>query len=242
MTYQKNDPHTIQDMFGTIAATYDKTNAVLSFGLHKKWNNALVNTVIKDHQPNALLDLCAGTGDITFLMLTQCHQLPNHLYMLDFCPEMLQCAEQKAQKLSLQTQRTLTYIQADAQEIPLPDSSVDTATVAYGIRNVQNPKKCFSEVYRVLSPGGTFGILELTRPSNPLLSLGHSVYLRCFLPLIGACLSSNKDAYQYLCNSIHTFVNPSDLEHMLRDVGFEQVKKEPLSGGIATILFAKKPA
>lgn len=238
--YQKNNPSTIQTMFGSIADSYDRTNAVLSFGLHKKWNSKLVCTLLADRQAQSLLDLCGGTGEITFSFLRHSKQVPSKIYLLDFCKEMLKCAEEKALLQPADVQQSLEYIHADAQEIPLPDQSVDCTTIAYGIRNVQDPKKCLAEVYRVLRSGGTLGILELTRPSNPILRFGHSLYLRGFLPIAGWCLTSNREAYKYLCNSIQVFINPSDLEGMLTEVGFNQVTRIPLSGGIATILFAKK--
>jgi demethylmenaquinone methyltransferase/2-methoxy-6-polyprenyl-1,4-benzoquinol methylase len=240
--YQKNNPETIQKMFGSIAASYDKTNEILSFGLHKKWNRTLVKTIIKEQQVDDLLDLCGGTGEITFAFLQHCKKTPANLYLLDFCEEMLQRAQCKAKRLPLNIQKNLSYIKADAQNIPLLDASVDAATVAYGIRNVQDPLKCIQEVYRVLRPGGSFGILELTRPTNPILNFGHRAYLNCFMPIAGWCVTANRDAYQYLCNSIQSFIEPDKLEKMLADSKFTEIKRIPLSGGIATILFAKKPA
>lgn len=240
--YQKNDPSTIQKMFGSIAASYDRTNEILSFGLHKKWNRTLVKTLLNESKPESFLDLCGGTGEISFALLQQSpKKMPSHIFLLDFCEEMLLRAQMKAQRLPTELQNSFTYIQADAQKIPLHPASVDSVAVAYGIRNIQDPLKCIQEVFRVLKPGGTFGILELTRPTNPLLNLGHRTYLRCFLPAAGWCITANREAYQYLCNSIQSFVEPTLLEKMLTEAHFCQIKRISLSGGIATILFAKKP-
>jgi demethylmenaquinone methyltransferase/2-methoxy-6-polyprenyl-1,4-benzoquinol methylase len=238
--YNKNDPKSIQEMFGTIAKQYDRTNAVLSFQLHRRWNRALVSSVIREGETQeVLLDLCSGTGEIAFLAMKLCRGL-SKIYLVDFCEEMLDCARQKAEKIQVDKQR-LDYIKADVQEIPLLSSSVDTATIAYGIRNVKEPEKCFGQVFRTLKPGGRFGILELTEPANPLLRWGHSFYLKAILPILGKCLASNEKAYQYLCNSIHSFVKPAELQQLLTEAGFKEIAIIPLNGGIATIITAQKP-
>ena len=240
--YNKKQPETIQAMFGSIAKSYDRTNAALSFFLHRYWNKRLVREVVngaKAH-PTTLLDLCSGTGDISFSFLQQTTRNTN-VYLLDFCEEMLECAKQKALNSQWKHSPNLTFIQADAQKIPLPNACVDSVTIAYGIRNVTNPEKCVRDVLRVLRPGGTFGILELTQPTQPVLRLGHKIYLQHVMPVLGKCFTANQQAYEYLCNSIKTFVLPKDLEHMLIRSGFVETKRIPLSGGIATILTGKKP-
>lgn len=237
-SYNKNDPKTIQSMFSSIAKSYDKTNAVLSFQMHKHWNQNLVRLILSQ-QPEILLDLCCGTGEITYAYLSQARS-PCQVYLLDFCQEMLVCAEEKAKKLSINPLNQLSFIQADAQVIPLPSNSISCTTIAYGIRNVKDPSKCIREVFRVLKPGGTLGILELTQPTNPFLRMGHYIYLRTLLPLLGWCMTANQSAYQYLSSSIHTFVEPKILEKTIIEAGFTNTECISLSGGIATILFAKK--
>lgn len=242
--YNKNDPATIQEMFNSIAENYDKTNAILSFQMHKRWNQALIREVLMSKQPDCLLDLCCGTGAIAFEYLKQTKarsnlHAPSQIYMLDFSEEMLAYAKKKADAQKL-NQFNLSYLQADAQCIPLPDSCINCATIAYGIRNVKQPKKCLEEVYRVLKTGGSFGILELTQPSNSVLRLGHGIYLRSVLPIMGKIFTSNEEAYQYLCNSINSFIKPEILSHFMKEVGFRDVQNIPLMGGIATILIGTK--
>lgn len=235
--YRKDEPHTIQAMFGSIATQYDKTNAILSFQLHRRWNRRLVQTVITD-KPESILDLCAGTGEIAFEALQACETL-KHAYLLDFCPEMLECAKYKADSLAL-ADRDIQYITGDAQTIALQNSSVDCITIAYGIRNVKEPALCIHDAYRVLKPGGKFGILELTEPSNFLLRKGHLFYLQTILPRLGKFITNNEAAYQYLCNSIQLFIKPLTIQKMLHASGFYNVKTIPLMGGIATIMVGQK--
>lgn len=239
LTYRKDNPTSIQNMFGSIAKKYDRTNAILSLQMHRYWNSQLIHQVTDAHNPESMLDLCAGTGEIAFSYLKKSKQ-PKKIYLLDFCEEMLQCARLKGQSDAFSPHK-ISYIQADAQSIPLDSESVHSATVAYGIRNIQNPKKCIDEVYRVLKPGGAFGILELTQPKNPILKFGHQAYLKGILPLVGRLITSNKQAYEYLCNSINAFVKPDVLEAFLKESGFIQTMKKPLAGGIATIIYGKKP-
>lgn len=229
--YQQSQPESIQTMFATIAKNYDKTNRLMSLGLYQRWNRALLREI---GSAKTLLDLCAGTGDISLAFLKK--HPTSQAILLDFCPEMLQIAEQKGKPYAHQFHTVV----ADAQKIPLSDGSVDAVTISYGIRNVKNPLLAFQECYRVLQPGGVLGILELTRPSNPLLHLGHSLYLRTCLPLIGKLGSNNKKAYSYLASSISKFASPYQLSLQLEQVGFENVRKISLMGGASTILLAHK--
>lgn len=237
--YRKDNPESIQSMFASIASRYDVTNQVLSFNMHRWWNSQLVNKVTDGHNPESLLDLCCGTGDIALSFLKQAKS-PKTVYMLDFCAEMLEGAKAKTKSDDL-LKHQISFITADAQAIPLPDESVACATVAYGIRNVQSPERCIKDVFRVLKPGGDFGILELTEPNNPVLSFAHRLYLKTVLPAFGKLLTSNQAAYGYLCNSIKEFVKPAELEEMLKKAGFVHTLKKPLLGGIATIIYGKKP-
>lgn len=238
--YRKDSPQSIQSMFNSIAKRYDLTNAVLSLNMHRRWNRQLVQQVMSSHPSHTLVDLCAGTGDIAFDYLKRT-TTPCHAYLIDFSSEMLEHAKLKAAKLSFSNQHQLSFIQADVQQLPLSEQSVDRATMAYGIRNVQQPSRCIQDVLRVLKPGGCFGILELTRPSSQILRFGHQIYLRTFLPLFGKWLTANQDAYDYLRNSIDTFISPEELENLMKEQGFIQTKRCTLMGGIATILTGCKP-
>lgn len=239
-TYQKEKPKSIKAMFNNIAQGYDITNCVISFNMFKGWNRQLAQQATKSCKGAfALLDLCAGTGEVAFQCLKNAPD-SSKAYLLDFSSEMLHIAKKKATALPLR-QHKIEYLEADAQKIPLPAHSIDCATIAYGIRNVQDPNKCFQEVFRVLKPGGNFAILELTRPYNRFLKFGHEMYMRIVMPLFGKMFTRNKQAYQYLCNSIHAFISPKEIEALLKAKGFAKIKSIPLAGGIATIITAHKP-
>lgn len=229
--YHKSTPETIQAMFATIAQNYDRANTIFSLGLHKRWNQQLVKAV---GPTKLLLDLCAGTGEIAFRFL---HHYPQtKALLLDFCPEMLAVAKQKGASFN----HRFKTIQGDAQAIALSDESVDGVTIAYGIRNVKEPKRCFQEVSRVLRPKGRFGLLELTRPHFPLLQKIHSHYTKMLLPLLGKAAAKNIHAYRYLADSIQNFVTPRELEQSLSQCGFKTIKRRSLMGGTATLLLVEK--
>ncbi len=229
--YHKSNPKTIQSLFSHIAPHYDRANAILSLGLHGVWNQTLVNALSLATQGH-MLDLCAGTGEIAFRFLKKHPEA--YATLLDFCPEMLMVAEKKGMSL----EGRFSTLVGDAQEIPLPDRTVDAVSIAYGIRNVQYPERCFAEVRRILKPKGMFGILELTRPSSRLLRIGHALYLKTLLPVLGKWIAKDESAYQYLSQSIGSFSSPEHLMHLLSACGFQHVEKRPLMGGIATLLLA----
>lgn len=226
-------------MFSKISEGYDKGNAVLSFGMHKLWNRALVRSIIARSHGNTLLDLCAGTGDISLAFIREKKSF-NKVILLDFCEDMLTVAREKLSKLEEQ-KGSISYICADAQEIPLPDACIDMISMAYGIRNIKDPRRAISDAYRVLKSGGVLAILELTRPTLPLLKQGHSLYLRHILPILGKWITTNQAAYNYLQNSIQDFSSPEELKESFVDCGFYNVATQPLMGGIASIIIANKP-
>jgi demethylmenaquinone methyltransferase/2-methoxy-6-polyprenyl-1,4-benzoquinol methylase len=235
--YNKNDPVTIQNMFNSIAKQYDRTNAILSFRMFKRWNRILIDKTITPAKPEVLLDLCCGTGAIAFEYLKK-KQDPIKVYMLDFSEGMLEYAKSQARHHEID-HHNIHYLHADAQTIPLLSNSVNCATIAYGIRNIKEPNLCIKDVYRVLKPGGTFGILELTQPCNRFMRFGHSIYLKHCLPILGKMVTSNKEAYRYLCNSIHAFI-PETLKQEMEAAGFKNVHQFSLFGGVATILVGTK--
>lgn len=234
--YQKESPSTIQSMFNSIANRYDLTNSVLSLSLHKIWNRTLVKQLLK-RQPSAstYIDLCSGTGDIAFEYLKKAS--PCQASLIDFSSEMLAKAKKKEPSAPL---HKISYMEGDVQDLQLSNDTADCASMAYGLRNVQNPALCISEVFRVLKPGGSFGILELTRPSSFILRMGHRLYLKTFIPLFGKLLTNNQQAYQYLCKSIENFIEPIEIENMMKKQGFIQTKCYPLVGGVATIIIGNK--
>jgi len=230
-SYDTHNPSSIRSLFDNIAPRYDLGNALLSFHLHRVWNRSLVH-FLAQKKPEILLDLCCGTGEIARRLMKK---LPHSQFCLvDFSEEMLKVAKERIKRDQTR------FIQADAQELPLEDSAFDSVSLAYGIRNVEKRPLCFAEVHRVLKTGGWIGIAELTRPQVPLFSQLHKLYLRTIVPFIGKAITSNKEAYSYLCKSIEAFVSPQELATELKSAGFDKIIIQPETFGIATLIFAQK--
>jgi demethylmenaquinone methyltransferase / 2-methoxy-6-polyprenyl-1,4-benzoquinol methylase len=236
--YSQSNPSSIKELFKTIATHYDTGNAILSFNMHKNWNDHLVESALSSPLKEPLLDLCAGTGAIAYAYLKKKNS-PSQVILLDFCQEMLNEAKKKLTPCSLKN-HLIDYLCADAQEIPLKDASVGAITMAYGIRNIKDKRKALKEAYRVLKTGGQISILELTRPKNRLLAQGHKLYLKTCVPLLGKLITNNKNAYEYLCQSIKEFVSQEDMVSFFQETGFKRVQCKTLSFGIATLFTAKK--
>ncbi|MBN4067438.1 bifunctional demethylmenaquinone methyltransferase/2-methoxy-6-polyprenyl-1,4-benzoquinol methylase UbiE [Simkania negevensis] len=238
-SYNKESPETIQQLFDHIAKRYDFINSMMSLQMHKAWNSKLTSLLAQHKNGRVLLDLCCGTGEIAFSLLGKAPAL-HKAYLLDFSDKMLEVARYKADKTSRSKKHDIAYLHADAQAIPLDRESVDIASTAYGIRNIKSPLACAKEVMRVLKPEGLWGILELTRPTNPLLRALHTLYLKTFVPTVGRLFASNRDAYSYLSESIKQFTPPQKLAAVLQEAGFGDIKTVSLAGGIATITLATK--
>lgn len=236
--YSSKDPSSIQTLFSHIAPDYDKVNTLLSFSLHKRWNVKLKEQVLPLLTPSSVyLDLCAGTGEIS-LGLLQKGATPKEVLLLDFCKEMLQVAEKKiGHKFPLAPTK---YLVKDALATDLPDKSVDVITIAYGVRNVVSTELLFQELLRILKPGGSLFILELTRPEKKWLSKLHALYLKTFVPLIGKLAAKDRRAYQYLASSIQHFPSSAELAYALQKKGFCEISYEEVSFGIASLITCEK--
>lgn len=240
--YEKRSPLTIRSLFDNIAPRYDLANSLLSFHMHALWNQKLVNSLI-EHGSQTLLDLCSGTGEISFRLVRKAQNAKKscpHITLYDFSPEMLKIADARKKKFTFDIQEKLTFTEGNAEKLHFQDASFDAVSCAYGIRNIQDLKSSFSEVFRVLKPGGLFAIVELTRPKNRLMKSFHSLYLKTFVPFIGKLFVSNKEAYSYLNRSIKSFLSPEEVQELAKKSGFEIKKIVPLTLGVATIfLFLK---
>lgn len=182
-----------------------------------------------------LLDLCAGTGEIALGYLAR--HADARAILVDFCPEMLAVAEQKGAPL----RERFTPLACDVEAIPLPSHSVDAVTIAYGVRNLAQPRRCFREGGRLLKPGGRLLILELTRPSSSLLATLHRLYLRYLLPLFGYGVTGQRQAYSYLSESISAFATPEEVEELLRQEGLTPIERKSFCAGAATLFIARSP-
>lgn len=221
------DGVTIQRMFAEVAPGYDRANRALSCGIDGLWRRRTVRVV--DVKPGERgLDVCAGTGDLAFAL----QRAGATVVGADFCAPMLvrACAKTAAGASAPR------FLAADALALPFATGTFDFATVAFGIRNVSDPRAALREMARVVRPGGRVVVLEFTRPRVPLLGAAYRFYFRRILPKLGAWISgARNDAYRYLHDSVMAFPEREQFVALMRDAGLGAPRQRLLTGGIAAI-------
>jgi demethylmenaquinone methyltransferase / 2-methoxy-6-polyprenyl-1,4-benzoquinol methylase len=215
----------VQQMFSRIAPRYDLLNHLLSFSLDRVWRRRTARKYrrILRRTDARILDLCCGTGDLTFalervrvreLRDATAHRTP--LFGSDFAQPMLDRAQKKART----HHRSATFTTADAMSLPFADSTFDLITTAFGFRNLVNYEGGLREFARVLKPGGELAILEFSEPGVGPTAALFRFYFKQILPRIGAAISGSKEAYRYLPGSVDRFPTSAELAAIMRKVGF----------------------
>jgi demethylmenaquinone methyltransferase/2-methoxy-6-polyprenyl-1,4-benzoquinol methylase len=227
----------VRKMFGEIAARYDLLNHLLSAGIDKYWRWRTVRAV--PPQGDApILDLCSGTGDLA-LAYYRASGRQARIVAADFCHPMLVIGNGKGHRAGADGQ--MTFVEADAQRLPLADNLFQIVCVAFGLRNVTNTDRGLEEMARVCQPGGKVVVLEFSHPTWGPLRTVYSWYFRNVLPRIGQALSRNaQDAYNYLPESVGEFPAGEALAERMRQAGLADVNFTPLSLGIATLYVGTK--
>ena len=224
----------VAKMFDTISGNYDNLNRVISFGIDVKWRKKVLDIVSKAN-PNVILDIATGTGDLAILMA---QTKAEKIIGLDISAGMLEVGVKKIadKKLSERIEMVL----GDSEKMPFDDNFFDAITVAFGVRNFETLEKGLDEILRVLKPNGVFVILETSVPDKTPYKQGYNFYSKNILPLIGKLFSKDDVAYGYLSESAAAFPYGEALNNILRKVGFIDVVAMPQTFGVATIYSASK--
>ncbi len=224
----------VAQMFDAIAGNYDGLNRVISFGIDVSWRKKVLQ-LVADKNPNTILDIATGTGDLAILMTNTSSE---EIIGLDISAGMLEIGKQKIKEKKLDTK--IQMVLGDSENIPYPDNYFDAITVAFGVRNFENLEKGLTEILRVLKPNGIFVILETSVPTKFPYKQGYAFHTRFILPIIGKLFSKDKVAYKYLSDSANIFPFGEALNNILRKIGFIDVKHLPQTFGVATIYHASK--
>lgn len=226
----------VEQMFDNIAPTYDRLNHVLSFNIDRIWRKRVMRIVRRSH-PAMIMDIATGTGDLAIAMAKRTEGAK--ILGIDLSEEMLRVARDKVAKLGFSERIVLQ--KGDAENLhTVADSSIDVVTVAFGVRNFEHLEKGLSELYRCLKPGGRLVVLEFSIPRNRLIRWVYAQYSHRLLPRIGAMISKDRQAYDYLPDSVEEFPSPERFMETLRGVGFTDTKAKSQSFGIAHIYEATK--
>lgn len=224
----------VREMFDDISPKYDLLNHLLSFGIDRSWRNKMVN-LLEARKPASILDVATGTGDLAIAMAKI---TPQKIVGIDISEKMLEVGKTKLTNLGLDA--LITLRQADAEKIPFSDNSFHAVTVAFGVRNYENLALGLSEMTRVLRPGGILMILEFSHPESFPMKQLYTFYARHIIPLLGRTVSKNRQAYQYLPDSVAAFPSGNAFVKILEQTGLKNVGCIPLSQGIASIYTGEK--
>lgn len=223
----------ITQMFNTLSRRYDGLNRLISFGIDKKWRKKVV-TIVKSCEPETVLDVATGTGDLALaLVKTKAKKIVG----VDISADMLTVATEKISRKKLSGK--IEVVRADGERLPFADKAFDAVTVAFGLRNFENLEKGLSEIYRVLKSGGVFAVLETSVPQKTPYKQGYHLYAKT-LPLIGKVFAGQRDAYAYLSESAAVFPHGEAFNNILRKIGFIEVTHQPQTMGVVTIYRASK--
>jgi len=225
----------VAKMFDSIACRYDFLNRLLSAGIDIRWRKKAI-AQLKDLQPKKVLDVATGTADVALMTY---HKLkPEKIIGIDISDGMLELGRKKIQKQGLQ--HVIELFNGDSETINYPDKSFDAVTVAFGVRNFQNLEKGLSEMFRVLKPGGKLVVLEFSRPKQKGFKGLYNFYMKVVAPKAGSMFADNKDAYQYLNNSVQAFPEREQFTELMKQTGYKNIYFKTLSLGICCIYCGSK--
>ncbi|GGW23296.1 bifunctional demethylmenaquinone methyltransferase/2-methoxy-6-polyprenyl-1,4-benzoquinol methylase UbiE [Arenibacter certesii] len=224
----------VTKMFDTISGKYDGLNRVISFGIDIKWRKRVV-AIIGKNNPESILDIATGTGDLAINMV---QTGAKEIIGLDISPGMLEVGRKKIEAKKLDT--TIKMVVGDSENLPFEDNTFDAITVAFGVRNFENLEKGLSEIYRVLKKNGTFVVLETSNPTKFPYKQGYNFYSKYILPSIGKLFSKDRSAYTYLSESAAVFPHGAAFNNILKKIGFIDVENKPQTFGVASIYVATK--
>jgi demethylmenaquinone methyltransferase/2-methoxy-6-polyprenyl-1,4-benzoquinol methylase len=221
----------VADVFHSVAPKYDLMNDLMSFGIHRWWKKFTVE-VSGVRSGDKVLDVAGGTGDLAF-KFTQLVGANGLVVLSDINASML--AQGRERLLDAGAVNNVTFVQADAEQLPFPENYFDCITIGFGLRNVTQKATALRAFYKALKPGGQLLVLEFSHPILPGLKSIYDVYSFQILPWLGQFIANDAASYRYLAESIRMHPDQETLLQMLKEAGFENCQYHNLSGGIVAL-------
>lgn len=232
---QDSKKNQVEEMFDKISPRYDFLNHLLSLNIDKVWRKKAIKK-LSLYNPQLILDIATGTGDFA---VEASKRSTAKIVGVDISEGMLKVGQKKIRDKGL-TDR-VELLKADSENLPFEGSKFDAAIVGFGVRNFENLTVGLAEIFRVLKPGGTFIVLEFSKPKKTPFKQLYNFYFSNVLPLMGRLISKDNRAYNYLPESVGEFPDGRDFIEILKKVGFVNCSWHPQTFGIATIYEVQKP-
>ncbi|MBG2800360.1 bifunctional demethylmenaquinone methyltransferase/2-methoxy-6-polyprenyl-1,4-benzoquinol methylase UbiE [Proteus mirabilis] len=231
-TVDKDEKQTmVAKVFHSVASKYDLMNDLMSFGIHRVWKRYTIEASgVRRNQ--RVLDLAGGTGDLT-AKFSRLVGENGEVVLADINDSMLKMGREKLRDHGIVG--NVSYVQANAEELPFPDDYFDCITISFGLRNVTDKAKALRSMFRVLKPGGRLLVLEFSKTVLDPLSKIYDAYSFHILPRIGQVIVNDADSYRYLTESIRMHPDQETLKGMMEEAGFDQVSYTNMTGGIVAL-------
>lgn len=224
----------VQSLFATIAKRYDLINDLQSFGIHRRWKHQVVNLARVTNGDRAL-DVCCGTGDITFALAATGAEAVG----LDFTQQMLDVAESRRTSSKAAPQNP-KFLRGDALALPFPENTFDAVTMGYGLRNLAQWEAGLSEMIRVAKPGGRIVVLEFGKPDNAVWRAFYFTYLRVCVPVFGLLFAGRADAYAYILESLRHYPAQRGVADKMQTLEMKNIRVINLVGGAMSLNYGEK--
>ncbi len=221
----------VHGVFSSVARRYDLMNDLMSVGIHRLWKADMVDW-LRPRPGQRVVDVAGGTGDVAFRILERAGA-DTRVVVCDVTSDMLEVGRDRA--FDRGVCGGIDWVCGDAESVPLATASQDAYTIAFGLRNVSDIERALREARRVLKPGGRFLCLEFSRVVVPGLKALYDAYSFAWLPRLGAAVTGDRDAYQYLVESIRQFPDQERFAALIAAAGLGNVRYRNLSGGVAAL-------
>lgn len=232
MDSQSTKERMVYGIFERISQGYDRANARISMGMHRRWKRMLTDRLAQTAPAGgSLLDVCCGTGDIA---LEAARRRPDlEVTGLDFSPAMLREAEGRSRDLS-----NVQFVCGSAMELPFPEGRFPAISISFGLRNTADYSRVLGELRRVTAPGGMVYCLDSFVPENRLVRPFYRLYFRYLMPLLGGG-GKERASYRWLYESTEQFLRREELEALFRTVGLTGVGSESRMFGACVLVWGR---